>query len=85
MGFLRDNSSLNPSNPCSLLIFAYRVVEEIENYNRIGGLKNEISRLAAQRYAMNEKSAPRNRAITSLLKLQNYGITDVEILNVANS
>jgi len=58
------------------------VIEEIENYNRIGGLKNEISRLAAQRYAMNEICAPRNRAITSLLNLQNYGITDDEILNV---
>jgi hypothetical protein len=24
---------------------AYRVIEDVENYNRIGGLKNEISRL----------------------------------------
>ena len=61
---------------------AYSVIEEIENYNRVGRLKNEISRLAAQIYAMNEICAPRNKAITSLLKLQNYGITDIEILNV---
>ena len=60
----------------------YSVFGEIENYNRIGGLKNEISRLAAQIYAINEICAPRNKAITSLLKLQNYGITDIEILNV---
>lgn len=45
-------------------------------------MKNEILRLAAERYAMNEICAPRNKAITSLLKLQNYGITDEEILNV---
>jgi hypothetical protein len=31
---------------------------------------------------MNEICAPRNKAITSLLKLQNYGITDGEILNI---
>ena len=31
---------------------------------------------------MNEIGTPRNKAITSLLKLQNYGITDDEILNV---
>ena len=31
---------------------------------------------------MNEICEPRNIAITSLLKLQNYGITDDEILNV---
>jgi hypothetical protein len=31
---------------------------------------------------MNEICAPRNKAITSLLKIQNYGMTDQEILNV---
>jgi hypothetical protein len=58
------------------------VIEDIEDYNRIGGIKNEISNVAMQRYAMNEICLPRNKAITSLLKLQNYGITDDEILNV---
>jgi len=66
----------------SISAAAYRVIEDIENYNRIGGMKNEISNLAMQRYAMNEICAPRNKAITSLLKLQNHGITDDEILNV---
>jgi hypothetical protein len=61
---------------------AYKVIEDIENYNRIGGLKKEISRLAVQIYGMNEICAPRNKAITALLKLQNHGITDEEILNV---
>jgi hypothetical protein len=66
----------------SISAAAYRVIEDIENYNRIGGMKNEISNLAMQRYAMIEICAPRNKAITSLLMLQNYGITDDEILNV---
>jgi 5'-3' exonuclease len=66
----------------SISAAAYRVIEDIENYNRIGGMKNEISNLAMQRYAMKEICAPRNKAITSLLMLQNYGITDDEILNV---
>ena len=61
---------------------AYRVIEDIENHNRIGGMNKEISRLAVQIYGMNEICAPRNKAITSLLKLQNYGITDRELLNV---
>jgi hypothetical protein len=71
----------------SISAAAYHVIEDIENYNTIGGMKNEISRLAGQRYAMNEICAPRNKAITSLLKLQNYGITDEEILTIiyANS
>jgi len=61
---------------------AYRVIDDIENYGRIGGLKKEISRLAVQIYGMNEICAPRNKAITSLLKLQGYGISDQEVLNV---
>jgi len=61
---------------------AFRVLKDIDKYNRIGGMKNEISNLAMQRYAINQISASRNKAITSLLKLQNYGITDDEILNV---
>jgi hypothetical protein len=61
---------------------AYNVIEEMENYNRIGGLKNEISRFPAQIYAMNQICEPRNKAITSLPKLQNYDIRDDEILNM---
>ncbi|MFZ0896288.1 MAG: hypothetical protein WAZ77_17450 [Candidatus Nitrosopolaris sp.] len=63
----------------SISASAYRVIEEIENYNIVGGLNKEISRLAVQIYTMNQICAPRNKAITSLLKLQNYGITDDEI------
>ncbi len=61
---------------------AYRVIEDIENYNRIGGMNKEIARLAVQIFGMNEICAPRNKAITSLLKLQGYGISDQEVLNV---
>ena len=66
----------------SISAAAYSVIEDIENYNTIGGMKNEISNLAMQRFAINQMSAPRDKAITALLKLQNYGITDDEILNV---
>ncbi|PWU79451.1 MAG: hypothetical protein DLM72_17345, partial [Candidatus Nitrosopolaris wilkensis] len=66
----------------SISAAAYHVIEDIQNYNKIGGLKKEISRLAAQIYAMNEMSAARNKTITALLKLQAFGITDGEILNV---
>jgi hypothetical protein len=61
---------------------AYRVIEDIKNYNRIGGLKKEICRLATEIYAINEMSSPRNKAITALLELQALGITDDEIVAV---
>jgi hypothetical protein len=58
------------------------VIQDIENFNRIGGMKNEISNLAMQRYANNQISAPRDKAIAALLRLQAYGITDDQILDV---
>ncbi len=61
---------------------AYRVMEDIENYNRIGDLKNEISKLVMQKYTIDQISAPRNKAITALIKLQSYAVTDEEILNI---
>jgi hypothetical protein len=69
---------------CNLPISAaaYLVIEDIENYNRIGGMNKEIARLAVQIFGMNEICAPRNKAITSLVKLQCYGISDQEVLNV---
>jgi hypothetical protein len=69
-------------NNLSVSAAAYSEIEEIENYNIISVLKNEISRLAARIYAMNEICAPRNKAITTLLNMQAFGITDEEILNV---
>ena len=41
---------------------AYRVIDDIENYNRIGGLKKEISRLAVQIYGMKRICATRKQS-----------------------
>ena len=38
----------------SISAAAYRVIEDVENYNRVGGLKKEISGLAAEIYTMNQ-------------------------------
>ena len=61
---------------------AFRVIRNIEVYRNVDGLKKEWSRLTAQTYAMNEICLSRNKAVTSLLKLQNYGVADDEILTV---
>jgi hypothetical protein len=45
-------------------------------------MKNELSKVYLQIFTMNEMSVPRNNAITALLKLEGYGITDNVILNV---
>jgi hypothetical protein len=80
--FCCDSSKQAQKYNLSISVAAYRVIEDIENYNRIGGMKNEISNLAMQRYAINQISAPREKAVTALLKLQCYGISDEEVLNV---
>jgi hypothetical protein len=61
---------------------AYRVMEEIENYERIGGLKNEISKLVMQKFTIDQICEQRNKAITSLIKLQSYGVADEEIFDI---
>jgi hypothetical protein len=60
---------------------AFRVMEDIESYDRVGGLKDEISKLIMQKYTIEEICAPRNLAISALINLQSYGITDQEILS----
>jgi hypothetical protein len=57
-------------------------MEEIENYERIGGLKNEISKMVMQKFAIDQMCVQRNRAINSLILLQSFGVTDQEILNI---
>jgi hypothetical protein len=58
------------------------LMEEIESYERVGGLKNEISKLVMQKYTVDQICVQRNKAITSLVKLQSYGVTDEEIYNI---
>lgn len=61
---------------------AYGVIKDIRDYNNLGGMKKQLSDKASQIFTLNQISARQNRAITSLLKLQTYGITDEEIVNI---
>jgi uncharacterized protein Smg (DUF494 family) len=59
---------------------AFRVIEEIEDYRKIIGLKKELSRLAVQIYTMNEILGRKNNAVMALIKLLSHGITEEQIL-----
>jgi hypothetical protein len=61
---------------------AYRVIEDIRYYNKLGGVKKQQSDVAMKIYAMNQLSARQNNAITALMRLQTYGLTEYDILNV---
>lgn len=54
---------------CCLLVFS-----DIRDYNKIGGLKKELSRLCQQIFVIKGICANQNQAITALVKLQSHGI-----------
>jgi hypothetical protein len=64
---------------CCLLVFS-----DIRDYNKIGGLKKELSRLCQQIFVIKGICANQNQAITALVKLRSHGITEEEILYVNN-
>ena len=61
---------------------AYRVIEEIRDYNNLGGMKKQLSDVSMKIFTMNQISSCQNNAIMALARLHVYGITDDEILNV---
>ena len=61
---------------------AYRVIQDIRDYDRLGGMKKQQSDVAMKIYALNQFSGRQNNAMMALMRLQTYGITDDEILNV---
>ena len=61
---------------------AYRVIEDIQYYNKLGGMKKELSDVAIKVFVMNQFSARQNNAIMTLFKLQSRGVTEDQILSV---
>ena len=57
-------------------------MEDIGDYERIGGLKSQISNMVMQKYSMEQICAPREKAIASLMRLKSWGVTDIEILDI---
>jgi hypothetical protein len=61
---------------------AYHVIEEIRDYNKLGGMKKQLSDVSPQIFTMNQISSRQNNAIMALAMLHAYGTTDDEILNL---
>jgi hypothetical protein len=62
---------------------AYKIVEDIQHYSQLGGLKKEQERLQQQIFMFNMFIASRQQALVSLMRLQASGVTDMEIKNMA--
>ena len=63
---------------------AFRVINDIRDYNKLGGLKKQLAALCAQVHAVKEVCSQQNQALVALVKLKSYGITEDHILNLNN-
>src|SRR5207245_4204056 len=53
---------------------AYRVIEEIRDYNNLGGMKKQLSDVSMKIFTMKQISSRQNNAIMALARLHAYGI-----------
>jgi hypothetical protein len=61
---------------------ALDVINLIIDHNKKGQLKRELSELTFQKYAINEFCSRKSQIMISLVRLQRYGITEDQIINV---
>ena len=62
---------------------AYRIAEDIRYYRQLGGLKQEQNKVTQQICMLNVFAANKQQAIMALFRLQSMGITEDQILNMA--
>ena len=62
---------------------AYRIAEDIRYYRQLGGLKQELNKATQQICMLNAFAANKQQAIMALFRLQSMGITEDQILNMA--
>jgi hypothetical protein len=56
---------------------AYKVIEDIQYYNKLGGMKKQLSDVAMQIFAMNPFSGRQNNAVMALIKLQSSWVNHI--------
>jgi hypothetical protein len=63
---------------------AFHVLNNIRDYNKIGGLKKELNNLLTQVFIVKEVCFRHNKSMMAMLNLQSRGITEVRILQLNN-
>jgi hypothetical protein len=63
---------------------AFHVLNNIRDYNRIGGLKKELNKLLTHLFAVKEVCFRQNKSMMAMLNLQSRGITEDKILQLNN-
>jgi vacuolar-type H+-ATPase subunit I/STV1 len=65
-------------------VAALRLLNEIRDYDKIGGMKRQISRLSQQLIVVDGICTNRNKAMRAVLNLQSRGISEHKILQLNN-
>jgi uncharacterized protein (UPF0335 family) len=65
-------------------VAAFRLIRDIKDYNKMGGVKKELSRLCQQIFFVNGICANQNKAMMAMINLQSRGITEDRILHLNN-
>jgi hypothetical protein len=63
---------------------AFRVLSDIIDYNKIGGLRKELEKLLTQIFAVKECCFRQNESMMALLSLRTHGITQEQIISLNN-
>jgi hypothetical protein len=71
-------------NSLSMESAAYRVIEDIQYYNKLGGIKNQLSEASTKVFMMNQLLGRQNKAVMLLFNLQSHGVTENQILYLHN-
>jgi hypothetical protein len=61
-----------------------RLIDDIKKYNKINGLKEELSALYLQKYTLDQACSRQTQSLITLAKLKSYGLTEDRILELNN-
>jgi hypothetical protein len=61
-----------------------RLIDDIIEYNKINGLREEISALYLQKYTIEQAYSRKSQPLVALAKLKSYGLTEDRILQLSN-
>jgi hypothetical protein len=60
------------------------LIDDIKKYNKINGLKKELSALYFQKHTLDEIYSRQSQSLINLAKLKSYGLTEDRILGLNN-
>ena len=73
-------SEMAEMNNLSMESAAYHVIEDIQYYNKLSGVKKQLSDASTKVFVWNHFLGRQNKAVMSLFNLQSHGVTEDQIL-----